>query len=105
VLATGGGAVLRPENRRVLAERGYVVYLETSVDQLVRRVSRVSRSQTRPLLETVDPREKLEQLMVNRAPLYAEVADLVVATDGKRVRSVAEQIARILLRTREHPSG
>jgi shikimate kinase len=102
VLATGGGAVLRPENRRALAERGCVVYLETSVDQLV---TRVSRGQTRPLLKDVDPRQKLEQLMIDRAPLYAEVADLVVATDGRRVRSVAEQIARILPRTREHPQG
>lgn len=102
VLATGGGAVLRQENRRALAERGCVVYLETSVDQLV---SRVNRGQTRPLLKDVDPREKLEQLMLQRAPLYAEVADLVVATDGRRVRSVAEQIARILSRNREHPEG
>jgi shikimate kinase len=102
VLATGGGAVLRQENRRALADRGCVVYLETSVDQLV---NRVGRGQNRPLLKDVDPREKLERLMLDRAPLYAEIADLVVATDGRRVKSVAEQIARILPPTREHPQG
>lgn len=102
VLATGGGAVLRPENRRHLAERGCVIYLETTVGQLV---NRVRRSQNRPLLRNVDPRARLLQLMEERGPLYREIADFTVATDGRRVKVVAEQIARILPRTSEHAPG
>jgi shikimate kinase len=99
VLATGGGAVLRPENRSCLSARGCVVYLETSIDQLV---SRVGRDENRPLLRNVDPRAKLEELLRQRAPLYAEVSDVTVTTDGKRVKTVAEQIARILPGADEH---
>jgi shikimate kinase len=102
VLATGGGAVLRPENRQNLAGRGCVIYLRTSVIQLV---NRVRGGQHRPLLHNVDPREKLEQLMLDRAHLYAQLADFIVATDGRRVRSVAEEIARILPRNSENAQG
>ena len=93
VLATGGGAVLLPENRRLLAERGCVVYLETSVAQ---QVERVKQGRTRPLLANVDTGSKLSQLMAQRTPLYLEVADVVVATDGRKVRTVAEEILREL---------
>jgi shikimate kinase len=93
VLATGGGAILLPENRRVLADRGYVIYLETSVAQ---QADRVKQGRTRPLLANVDASTKLEQLMLERAPLYREIADLVVTTDGRRVRTVAEEILRHL---------
>lgn len=93
VLATGGGAVLREENRRVLAERGFVVYLETSVAQ---QVERVRHSQHRPLLRGVDPTERLTQLMQVRAPLYAEIADLAVRTDGRKVHHVVADILHAL---------
>ena len=93
VLATGGGAVLLPENRRHLADRGCVVYLETSVAQ---QVERVKQARTRPLLSNVDTTVKLSQLLTERAPLYGEVADVVVSTDGRKVRSVAEDILREL---------
>lgn len=93
VLATGGGAVLRPENRAYLAERGFVVYLKTSVAQ---QTYRVRHARNRPLLNGVDPAMKLEQLMHERAPLYAEIADVTVSTDGRRVRSVAEEIMRAI---------
>jgi shikimate kinase len=93
VLATGGGAILWPENRRLLAERGRVVYLKTSVAQ---QVERVRQGRTRPLLNNVDPTVKLEALMSIRAPLYAEIADITIATDNRRVRSVAEDILREL---------
>jgi len=91
VLATGGGAVLLSENRRYLAERGCVVYLETSIPQLVERVN---QGRTRPLLNDVDPAAKLTQLMAVRAPFYMEIADVVVSTDGRKVRTVAEEIVR-----------
>ncbi len=93
VLATGGGAVLLAENRRVLSERGCVAYLETSVAQ---QTDRVKQGRTRPLLANVDTATKLEQLMRERAPLYRGIADIVVSTDGRRVRVVAEEILRKL---------
>jgi shikimate kinase len=73
----------------VLKERGCVVYLETSVTQ---QAERVKQGRTRPLLANVDATTKLEQLMLVRAPLYREIADMVVTTDGRRVRVVAEEI-------------
>ena len=97
VLATGGGAVLLPENRRHLAERGCVVYLKTSVAQ---QADRVRHGRNRPLLASGDAATRLGQLMVARAPLYDEIADLVVSTDGRRVSSVAEQVLRELVAAR-----
>ena len=89
VLATGGGAVILPENRNHLGGRGYVIYLYTSVDQ---QVARTSRGRERPLLENGDPRGILEELLAKRDPLYREIADLVVETDGRKVNSVANEI-------------
>jgi shikimate kinase len=93
VLATGGGAVLLEENRRHLAERGQVVYLETSVAQ---QVHRVRYGRHRPLIAEGDPAERLGLLMSVRAPLYQGVADIVVCTDGRKVQHVAESILREL---------
>lgn len=94
VLATGGGAVLSPDNRRCLAERGCVVYLETSVAQ---QANRVKQGRGRPLIsQTFDPCRRLEQLLGQRAPLYREIADLIVCTDSRKVRAVADEILRQL---------
>jgi shikimate kinase len=93
VLATGGGAVLLPENRQHLAERGRVVYLQTSVAQ---QADRVRHGRNRPLLASGDPGARLGELMDVRAPLYSSIADIVVSTDGRRVSSVAEQVLREL---------
>jgi len=89
VLATGGGAVIDPDNRRVLAERGAVVYLQTSIDQ---QLERTRHGRHRPLLNDTDPQAKLKELMLHRARLYTEIADLTVSTDGRRVQLVAEEI-------------
>jgi len=89
VLATGGGAVIEAENRRVLAERGIVVYLETSIEQ---QLERTRHARHRPLLNDTDPEEKLKELMLRRAALYAEIANITVSTDGRRVQLVAEEI-------------
>lgn len=89
VLATGGGAVLAPENRTWLSTRGFVVYLETSVDEQLRRTARDSN---RPLLQTADPRARLTELLQIRDPLYREIADFVVHTDGRQSRRVATLI-------------
>src|SRR5450631_715915 len=89
VLATGGGAVIDADNRRVLAERGAVVYLETSVDQ---QLERTRHGRHRPLLNDTDPQQKLKELMLRRAALYAEIANVTVSTDGRRAQMVAEEI-------------
>ena len=89
VLATGGGAVVDPDNRSHLGGRGLVVYLYTTVDQ---QVSRTKKGRERPLLESGNRREILEELLLQRDPLYREIADLVVETDGRKVHSVASEI-------------
>jgi shikimate kinase len=89
VLATGGGAVLDPENRSHLGGRGFVVYLHTTVQQ---QLDRTSRGRNRPLLENGEPEKVLADLMDIRDPLYREIADLVVETDGRRVKEVAAEI-------------
>ena len=93
VLATGGGAVLDPENRQHLAGRGFVVYLRASVDHQLRRTG---RTESRPLLQSGDPRETLERLFGVRDPLYREVADLVIDADGGNARNLAQEIGRHL---------
>ena len=93
VLATGGGAVLEPENRQHLAGRGFVVYLRASVDHQLRRTS---HGETRPLLQAGDRREVLESLFAVRDPLYREIADLVLETDGRNARALAQEIERQL---------
>src|ERR1700720_1875350 len=95
VLATGGGAVIDEDNRRVLAERGVVVYLATSIGQ---QIERTRHARHRPLLRDTDPEQKLKDLMTGRAALYAEIADLTVTTDGRRVQIVAEEIHHELWR-------
>ena len=98
VLATGGGAVTVDSNRQCLGGRGFVVYLFASVDQQVER-TRFSRD--RPLLMDCQPREKLQSLFEHRDPLYREIADLVVDTNGRRVNNVVEQISEELSRNSE----
>ncbi|MGH8200577.1 MAG: shikimate kinase AroK [Steroidobacteraceae bacterium] len=94
VLATGGGAVMLEENRRLLAERGCVVYLETSIEQ---QVERVQHGRHRPLLSNADdPAIRLRELMAVRDPLYRTIADITVTTDGRRVKAVAEDIMRMI---------
>ena len=89
VLATGGGAVLLPENREHLAARGLVVYLEASVEQ---QVERTRHGRHRPLLLNADPEVRLAELMAVRAPLYQSIAHVTVGTDRRKVQTVAEHI-------------
>jgi shikimate kinase len=92
VLATGGGAVLDGDNRRHLRERGWVVYLETSVAQ---QAERAGRTRNRPMLGNAsDPQQRLAELMQVREPLYREVADFTAVTTRRRVRAVAEQVVQ-----------
>jgi shikimate kinase len=93
VLATGGGAVVDPSSRSVLGARGYVVYLYTSVEQ---QLERTRKGRERPMLENGDREQVLQELMELRDPLYKEIADLVVETDGRRVQVVAREIVDAL---------
>ena len=89
VLATGGGAILNEESRRRLREHGTVVYLRASVSSLLQRTS---HDRNRPLLQTADPRARIEALMQERAPLYEEVAHITVETGRPNVQTVVQTI-------------
>jgi len=96
VFATGGGAVVLAENRRLLAANGTVIYLRASLADLWQRTR---HDRNRPLLQTQDPHGKLEQLFTQRDPLYREVATLTVDTGNQSVRSLAHMLEQ---RLREH---
>lgn len=89
VLATGGGAVMEDANRRNLAARGFVIYLQCSIQQ---QFERTSKDKNRPLLDTDDPMAALEQLMSIRGPLYDETADLLVSTEQRGASGVVREI-------------
>jgi shikimate kinase len=93
VLATGGGAVLNPYNRAVLRKNGIVVYLRASVEDLWQRTR---HDKNRPLLQTADPRAKLEELFGQRDPLYRETAHLVVDTNKQSVHALVHALEQKL---------
>lgn len=93
VLATGGGVVITPENRSALAARGIVVYLEVSLEQQYRRTQ---NDKKRPLLQTENLRERLEHLAEERIPLYEDLADYTVKTEGLGMRAIIQQILKYL---------
>jgi len=93
VLATGGGVVLLEENRQLLKERGFVVYLTAPLDQLYQRTN---KDRDRPLLLTKDPRAKIAQLLAQRTLFYEEIADLMVDTGSKNVKEVVSLIVQTL---------
>ena len=91
ILATGGGAVLREENRQHLSSRGFVIYLHCTPDQ---QFERTYRDRNRPLLQTENPLNKLRDLMEVRDPLYRQTADMVVSTEGRNTQSVVREIIK-----------
>ena len=93
VLATGGGAVLDPDNRARLHERGRVIYLSCSVPQ---QYERTRHSRHRPLLQAPDPQGRLADLLEIRDPLYREVAHLIVDTDSRTVGAVVRDLVRMI---------
>ncbi len=93
VLATGGGAVTDADNRRLLPARGFVIYLECSPEQ---QYDRTYKDKNRPLLQSGDPLESLKQLMKERDPLYREIADLVVSTEGRSASAVVKDIVQYI---------
>ncbi len=93
VLATGGGAVLRPENRQAMRNGAIVIYLHASVEH---QLARTARDRNRPLLQTENPGQVLTDLLALRDPLYREVATLIIETDTRPPRMVVQEIMRFL---------
>ena len=92
ILATGGGIVILPKNRKILKNAGLVVYLSSSVDQLLRRTA---KSKTRPLLENSNDRRKtIAELLESRDLYYREVASVVIDTTGKKLHELINIIKR-----------
>ena len=89
ILSTGGGVVLRPENRTYLRARGSAIYLKSSPEELFRRLR---HDANRPLLQVADPLGKLRELYVQRDPLYRQVAHFVLETGRPSVSTLVNMI-------------
>lgn len=96
LIATGGGVVLREENRKMLHKTGLVVYMRTSIRQ---QLKRLGRDRSRPLLQTPDRKAKLTRLAEERNPLYEEIADIEFPAQNRGLDAVATDLAR---KIREH---
>ena len=96
VIATGGGIILRPENRAALKENGQVIYLSATKEQLYERTR---KDKNRPLLQVDNRRDVIDQLVEKRDPLYRDIADLVFPSGsvvpGKLAKSLAEALAAL----------
>lgn len=90
VISTGGGIVLRYQNRNRMRKKGYCVWLKARPDTIFQRVS---SSSDRPLLRTPNPRQTIEDLMEKRRPNYAATAHLEIVTDDLRAEDVAYGIS------------
>lgn len=96
VLATGGGAILNPQNRANLSRNGTVIYLRAKVEDLWQRTR---HDKSRPLLQTADPQAKLAELYAQRDPLYREIADIVMDSGDQSVHALVHQIEDLLKRS------
>ena len=92
VISTGGGTVVRAENRALLRERGPVVVLQASAETVYKR----TRRHRRPMLEVGDPEQRIRDLMEQRTPYYDEVASVRVSTDGRESVDVVDEIVEKL---------
>ncbi|MDO5666690.1 MAG: shikimate kinase [Alcaligenaceae bacterium] len=95
VLATGGGAVLSPENRQLMQQYGQVFYLRVEVDELFRRVA---KDKNRPLLATADPKARLSELLAERAEIYEAAADHILDSAEDSLNVIVDQIINLLAR-------
>jgi len=93
VLATGGGAVLSEENRRLMSENGVVVYLRATAQDLW---NRTRHDRNRPLLRTPDPQATLQKLFEDRDPIYRSVADIVIETGNQSLGHLAQRVEQQL---------
>lgn len=89
VIATGGGIILKEENRKIMQATGQIIYLRCSVEQQLRRTQFDTK---RPLLQIANPRAKLEELMKQRAPIYESIADVIISTNKTNSKRVIKSI-------------
>lgn len=102
LIATGGGAVLDADNRRALAERGFVVYLKVSVEEQLRRLR---RDRSRPLLQAPDREQRLRALAAEREPLYAELAELTFQSSSQHGGRTCEQLCAAIAARWQRPEA
>ncbi len=102
VLATGGGAVLRENNRQALCSSGIIVYLRGSVEDLWRRTR---KDKNRPLLLTDNPRQKLAEIYCVRDPIYSSVADIIIETGNPSIQSLEQDVEARLIEYAERMSN
>ena len=102
VLATGGGAILRENNRQVLCSSGIIVYLRGSVEDLWRRTR---KDKNRPLLLTDNPRQKLAEIYSVRDPIYSSVADIIIETGNPSIQSLEQDVEARLIEHAERMSN
>jgi len=94
VIATGGGAVILKDNRELMKKASSIIYLSSSVDQILRRTA---KSKTRPLLEKSNNRRKtITDIIEARDPLYREVSSHIIDTNGKKLNEVIDEIIEAL---------
>ena len=93
VLATGGGAVLGAENQKILKRSGIVVYLRAGIDDLLERTA---KDKNRPLLQTADPRAKLQSILTEREPIYSDLADIILATNKMTVHAAVKALETLI---------
>jgi len=93
VLATGAGAVLDPANRALLVQRGYVLWLQATVEQ---QLERLARDRSRPLLDGDDRRAKLEAMAIARTPIYQDIADLIIPGEHELVHDASERCIALI---------
>jgi shikimate kinase len=93
VMATGGGAILMPENRTLLKAHGRIIYLRGQVQDLW---IRTRNDKSRPLLQGGNMRQKLEQLYATRDPIYHELADYIVNTGSQSATEITDEIIQLL---------
>lgn len=89
VLATGGGAIIKEENRHNLINRGLVIYLQADIKYLIRRTR---KDRNRPLLQGPNPEKKLRKIMIDREPFYQQTADYIIDTGKYSVQAIIKQI-------------
>lgn len=89
VVSTGGGAILRPENRDILRQLGYVVWLKANAETIY---SRTKKNRSRPILQTENPQQMIADLLEVRTPLYRECAHLVIDVAGLNRTEIAAGI-------------
>lgn len=93
IVATGGGAILNPGNRKMLADRGLIIYLKVSISE---QIARTEKGHNRPLLEENDLRHSLETLNLTRDPFYSKIADLTFDTSKLSAQSVVKKIVTFI---------